>query len=410
VAEIDYRPDAPRNLANPFPILARMREQDPCHWSPRLKSWVITRYDDVKRACFHADIYSSNRLQPFFAAMPSEESIKIGSLMRFLTQWMVFQDEPNHARLRKLTSKVFNQRSMQAMRPQIEAITQHLLQAMDDHIDKPGAELDFISAFAGPLPCLVIMAMLGVPKEDLDKVKKLSDDLALFIGSSREEGAKYESAEVATFEMAAYFRAQIKDRRINPRKDLLSDLILVQDMGERLNTDELIATCILLLFAGHETTTNHLANSLLALMQFPDQLEKLRSNPALAPKAIEELLRYDGPSSAQVRIVTVAHELHGNALNEGDRVFMMLNAANRDPQTFRDPNRLDIDRKGPPHLAFGFGIHLCLGFPLARMEGQIAIPAVLKKFKNIELASEPEWLNSLVFRGMKQLPISVTQA
>jgi cytochrome P450 len=410
VAEIDYRPEAPRNLANPFPILARMREQDPCHWSPRLKSWVITRYDDVKRACFHADIYSSNRLQPFFAAMPSEESVKIGSLMRFLTQWMVFQDEPNHARLRKLTSKVFNQRSMLAMRPQIETISHHLLSGIDEQLDKPGAHFDFISGFAGPLPCLVIMAMLGVPKEDLNKVKQLSDDLALFIGSSREKGEKYESAEVATFEMAAYFRAQIKQRRINPVKDLLSDLILVQDNGERLNTDELIATCILLLFAGHETTTNHLANSLLALLQFPDQLQKLRSNPALAPQAIEELLRYDGPSSAQVRIVSTAHELHGKQLNEGDRVFMMLNAANRDPQTFRDPNRLDIDRKGPPHLAFGFGIHLCLGFPLARRESQIAIPAILKKFKSFELAGEPEWLNSLVFRGMKTLPISLVNA
>lgn len=402
---IDYRPEDPAVLADPFPLLARLRDEDPCHWSPRLKSWVLTRYDDVKRVCQDKDM-SSNRLQPFFASLPGEEARRIGDIVRYLSLWMVFKDPPEHTRLRRLTSKVFHVRSMQAMRPQVASIAAWLLDRIGER-----EEFDFIAEFAGPLPCLVIMAMLGVERGELARVKRLSDDMALFIGSSRVAAEKYDTAQAATQEMAAFFRDLIADRRAVPRDDLLSELVALRDGDDRLSDDELVATCILLLFAGHETTTNHIANGLLSLMRFPGEMQRLREDPSLANDAVEELLRYDGPSGAQVRIVQVEHGLHGKTLRPGERVFMMLNAANRDPRAYPDPDRLDLHRDGVPHLTFGYGPHICLGFPLARTEGQVAFPAVLARYRHIEPASAPqEWLNSLVFRGMKALPVRVRRA
>ena len=401
---IDYRPEDPATLADPFPLLARLRDEDPCHWSPRLKSWVLTRYDDVKRVCLGAGM-SSNRLQPFFAAMPSAEAGRIADIVRYLSLWMVFKDPPEHTRLRRLTSKVFHVQSMQGMRPQVEAIAQWLLDGIGERFDET-AEFDFIAEYAGPLPCLVIMAMLGVERGELARVKRLSDDIALFIGSSRVAAEKYDTAQAATREMAAFFRELIDARRAAPQDDLLSELVHLRDGDDRLSDDELVATCILLLFAGHETTTNHIANGMLALMRFPGEMQRLRDDPSLANGAVEELLRYDGPSGAQVRIVQVEHALHGKTLAPGERVFMMLNAANRDPRAYAEPDRLDIHRDGMPHLTFGFGMHICLGFPLARLEGQVAFPAFLRRYRLVECATEhQEWLNSLVFRGMKALPV-----
>lgn len=404
MSALDYRPDDPATLADPFPLYRRLQDEDPCHWSPRLKSWVLTRYDDVRRVCLDKEI-SSDRLRPFFASLPGEEAQRIAAIIRYLSLWMVFRDPPDHTRLRRLTSKVFHVKSMHAMRPTIERLTALLLARISDC-----EHVDFVADFAGPLPALVIMAMLGVPESELLRVKRMSDDMALFIGSSRTSPEKYDTAEAATQEMAAFFRAFIAARRSAPQNDLLTELVHLRDGDDRLNEDELVATCILLLFAGHETTTNHIANGLLSLLRFPDELAKLRREPALAPAAVEELLRYDGPSIAQVRIVRQPLSFHGKTLQPGERVFIMLNAANRDPRAYPDPDRLDIDRNGVPHLTFGFGMHICLGFPLARLEGQIALPAVLERWRRIELAvpeSRLDWLNSMVFRGMKAMPLTI---
>jgi cytochrome P450 len=403
LSDIDFRPEDPDTLSNPYPLFARMRAEDPVHWSPRLKSWVLTRYDDVKSVCLEPERMSSDRLRPFFATVPGVESQRIANIMRYLSLWMVFKDAPDHTRLRRLTSRVFHNKSMQAMRPQVESISAWLLDRIGDK-----DRFDFVAEFAGPLPCLVIMAMLGVPQEDLENIKRMSDEMALFIGSSRVSAEKYVIAEEATREMAIYFRHLIAARRSTPTADLLTGLVLLEDNGDRLSEDELVATCILLLFAGHETTTNHLANAVLSLTQFPGEMSRLRGSPPLAPAAVEELLRFEGPSAAQVRIVRNTHELRGKVLNEGDRVFMMLNAANRDPTVYTNPDLLDLGRDDAPHLTFGFGPHICLGFPLARLEGQVGIPAVLEHFRQIEQTGpKPEWINSLVFRGMKSLEVSV---
>ena len=408
---LDFRPAAPEFLRDPFALYRRLREQDPVHWSPRLKAWVLTRYDDCKAVLLDKEI-SSDRLRPYFATLPGAEAARIGEIVRYLTHWMVFRDPPEHTRLRRLTSKVFHLQSMNAMRPAAEELTQWLLEGIDARIGKRG-EIDFVADFAGPLPALVIMAMLGVPKGELAKVKRMSDEMALFIGSSRMSQDKYDIAERATKEMAAFFLELIQDRKKQAQKDLLSQLVHLDDEGDRLSEDELVATCILLLFAGHETTTNHIANGLLSLLRFPRELELFREKPELAPRAIEELLRYDGPSAAQVRVVKVAQELRGKALKPGDRVFIMLNAANRDPGVYEHPDRLHLARGGPAHLTFGFGMHICLGFPLARMEGQVALPAVLRHWRDIALTvpeGRLEWLNSMVFRGMTSLPLKVSKA
>jgi cytochrome P450 len=399
---LEYRPEDPAFLADPFPALRRLQDEDPCHWSPRLKAWIVTRYDDVRRILLDAHV-SSDRVRPFFASLPPPEAQRIADITRYLSLWMVFRDPPEHTRLRRLTSRVFHVKSMQGMRPRVESIARWLLERIGER-----EEIDFIADFAGPLPALVIMDMLGVPREELARVKRLSDDMALFIGSSRMSPEKYDIAQSATHEMAGLFRSMIAGRRAEPRGDLLSELVHLEDEGDRLSEDELVATCVLLLFAGHETTTNHLANGLLGLMRFPEAMRRLRDDPGLAPAAVEELLRFDGPNSAQGRIVRVPQALHGKRLGPGERLFVLLNAANRDPRVYDDPDRVRIGRDGPPHLAFGFGMHICLGFPLARLEGQIALPAVLARWPVIEPAQPRyDWLNSMVFRGMPSMPVRV---
>lgn len=401
-APVEFRPEDPAYIADPFPLLAQLRTHDPVHWSPRLKAWIVTRYADVKTVLTTSGM-SSDRVRPFIAALPAEDAGRIETLSRYLSLWMVFRDPPEHTRLRRLTGKVFSVPAMQAMRARIKTLIASLLDDLEGR-----REIDFIADFAGPLPALVIMTMLGVPREELARIKRLSDEMALFIGSSRMSAAKYAVAEAAAREMAGLFRELIEERCATPQDDVLSALVALRDGDDRLTEDELVATCMILLFAGHETTTNHLGNGLLSLLRFPQQLQRLRDEPPLANRAVEELLRYDGPSGAQVRIVQQPAELAGKALSPGERVFVMLNAANRDPAAYPDPDTLDLDRDGVPHLTFGYGPHLCLGFALARLEGQLAFPAVLARWRHIELAAPEariEWLNSMVFRGMKALPV-----
>ncbi|MEA3192033.1 MAG: hypothetical protein QOD26_366 [Betaproteobacteria bacterium] len=397
-----YRPDDPGVLADPFPLYRRMQDEEPAHWSQALRAWVLTRYDDVKAACLDLTL-SSDRLSPFFKASP--EASRMAALQACLTRWMVFRDPPDHTRLRRLAAKVFNVRSIQALKPGIESTTRWLLERIGER-----ESFDFVADFASPLPALVIMDMLGVPRADLARLKELSDEMALFIGSARDARAKYDRADQATREMMEFFRALVVARRAEPQKDLLSALVHLDDDGERLSEDELVAMCVLLLFAGHETTAHHIANGLQALLRFPRELERLRNDPSLAPAAVEELLRYDGPIGAQVRIVQSERQLHGRSLKTGERVFLMMNAANRDPRAFPEPDQLDLLRHGVPHLTFGFGPHICLGFPLARLEGQVALPAVLARWKRIEIAREPlQWIDSMVLRGVHELPVKVSR-
>src|SRR5256885_2641173 len=220
---VDYRPNDPRFLAHPFEVYQHLRDQDPAHWSAELKAWVLTRYDDVKRVCLDGAM-SSDRLRPFFATLPSAEAARVAELMHILTLWMVFRDPPEHTRLRRLASRVFNARSIAALRPAVESLTVWLLDRLGER-----SEFDFIAEFAGPLPALVIMDMLGLPRNGLVRLKRLSDEVALFIGSTRDSPEKYARAEAATHEMAALFRELIAARRAAPQADLLTELVQVEE-------------------------------------------------------------------------------------------------------------------------------------------------------------------------------------
>jgi cytochrome P450 len=254
--------------------------------------------------------------------------------------------------------------------------------------------------------------MLGVPRRDLDAVKRWSDDMALFVGSSRLSPDKYRRAQSGMREMAEYFRAIIAARRAAPEDDLISAMLLPEPGGDVFSEDELIATCSLLLFAGHETTSNLIGNGIWALLTHPSELARLAGDPALpdsalVESAVEEMLRWDGPSHALARLVASETTLAGKVLKPGDRVFAMMNAANRDPAVFPDPDRFDVARTPNKHLTFAAGIHFCLGAPLARLEAQVAIATLLRRLGDLRLADQQlDWLDSMILRGVKSLRVS----
>jgi len=395
-----FNPTDPEIRANPYPMLARLRHEDPAHWSPQLKSWVLTRYDDVRRA-LGAPEMSPDRLTPFYASLPDATRSTLAELMRYLNLWIVFRDPPEHTRLRSLVNKAFLPGTINGFRPDIERITQRLL----DRLPQSG-EVDLVREFTMPLPALVIMGMLGVPEKWLHQIKAWSDDIMLFIGSARDVPGKYELARRGAQEMAEFFRNEIANRRAEPASDLLSLLIAARDERDSLSEDELVATAMLLLFAGHETTTNLLGNATLALIRNPDARARFMRQPELAATAVEEFLRYDAPANAMTRIVRVEHEVAGKPLKVGDRVFVIINAANRDETQFPNPDDLDVGRNPNRHLTFGQGIHFCLGSQLARLEARIAMPMLFARFPELTLGrEEPVWLDALIMRGLKSLPI-----
>lgn len=395
-----FNPADPKVRADPYPVLRQLRRNDPVHWSPLLKSWILTRYDDVKRALGAGEM-SPDRLTPFYDKLPETTRSTLSEVMRYMNLWIVFRDPPQHTRLRGLVNKAFLPGTINGFRPEIERITARLLDRL-----QPETEVDLVAEFTMQLPALVIMGMLGVPEERLLNIKSWSDDIMLFIGSAQNTSDKYERARRGAMEMAAFFRSQVEERRAAPGTDLLSLLIAARDEHERLSEDELIATAMLLLFAGHETTTNLLSTAVLALMRNPDQYDRFVRQPDLAATAVEEFLRYDAPANAMTRIVRIEHEICGTRLMAGDRVFAIINAANRDETHFEKADELDIARSPNRHLTFGQGIHFCLGAQLARLEARIALPMLLGRFPAIAPGgSEPVWLDALIMRGLKSLPV-----
>jgi cytochrome P450 len=397
-----YDPRRADVVADPYPALARLRAEDPVHWSAVLGGWVLTRYADV-RGCLAEPRLSADRITPFLARQPPTASESIQALLRHVGLWVVFTDPPLHTRLRGVLGRAFTARAVDGRRARIAAIVERLL----DRAAAAGG-MDLIRDFAYPLPVAVIGDLLGVPTEDHERLKAWSDDLAGFIGSAMGTPDKYERAARAVAEMGEYFERVVARRREAPADDLVSALLTPGERGERLGAAELIASCVLLLFAGHETTTNLIGNGALALLGDPAAARAWREHPELGPTAVEELLRYDGPTPAMVRVAREDLTLDGRAIRRGDRLFLMINAANRDPAQFAEPDRLDLGRADNRHLAFGHGIHFCLGAPLARLEGQLALPALLARFPGLRpQGGAPEWLDSLVFRGMRSLPVAL---
>ena len=397
----------PATNANPFPEFARLRAEEPVHWSPAMKAWIVTRYADVKQVSLNNKQISADRLMPFFKTNPEYQKGTIDSLVRYLTHWMVFRDPPDHTRLRRLFNKAFTPTAVENLRPNVEDIVALLIDGMEAKA-KRDEPVDYIADFAYPLPASVIMDLLGVPRAELEVVKVWSDEIALFIGTAQVAGNKYLRAESGAKAMSAYFRTLVEDRTREPRADMISQLVLARDDRDALTTDEIIGTCILLLFAGHETTSNLIGNGFLYSMKNRDQWERLVADPALAATAVEEFLRYDGPSGALARVAAADVEMGGKTIREGQRVFAFMNSANRDPEAFEDAERFDIGRAQNPHLTFGHGIHFCLGAPLARLEAQIAAVRLSERLPRISLSGgEPDWHDSLILRGVKSLPVSL---
>jgi cytochrome P450 len=399
---IAYDPRRPEVVADPYPAWERLREEDPVHWSESLGGWVLTRYADVRAALADARL-SADRITPFLSRRGPTATEAVEALLRRLGLWVVFTDPPIHTRLRGVLGRAFTGRAIELRRSRVEGIVGWLL----DRAAAAG-EFDVIRDFAYPLPVAVIGDLLGIPPEDHERLKAWSDELAIFVGSALTTPDKNERAARGVAELHEYFEHVVARRRAVPADDLVTALLAAEQQDDGLSQAELVASCVLLLFAGHETTTNLIGNSVLALLRNPAAARTWREDPALTASAVEELLRFDGPTAAMVRVAREDLPIDGRVVHRGDRLFLMINAANRDPRQFQEPDRLDLRRADNRHLAFGHGIHFCLGAPLARLEGQVALPALLARFSGLSPRGEgPEWLDSLVFRGMRSLPVAL---
>ncbi|HET9856191.1 MAG TPA: cytochrome P450 [Methylomirabilota bacterium] len=397
MVDVQFNPMDPAFVADPYPTYHRLRAEDPVHHSP-LGFWVLTRYPDVM-AMLRDPRLIKEPIAAFVAARFGMAAPPPG-----LGLSMLDRDPPDHTRLRGLVSKAFTPKALERLRPHIQKIVDELLAGAAGK-----GQMDLIEEFAYPLPVRVICEMLGVPVRDHERFKVWGLDIArgldaIMLPPDSEVGRRSISGRRA---LADYFRELIAERRAAPRDDMLSALIAAEEAGDKLNEEELLATCILLLVAGHETTVNLIGNGTLALLRHPDQLQKLRENPGLIGTAVEELLRFDGPVQRTARIPSEDLTIGGRTILKGEMVMPFLGAADRDPAQFPDPDRLDITRADNRHIAFGMGIHFCLGAPLARMEGQIAINTLLARLPKLALATEqPQFRQSLTLRGLQALPVS----
>ncbi|MBE8970982.1 cytochrome P450, partial [Nostocales cyanobacterium LEGE 12452] len=319
------------------------------------------------------------------------------------SRFLFYMDSPNHTRLRNLVMKVFSPVIVEQMRPRIQEIVNELL----DKVRHKGS-MDIIADFAIPLPVTVISRLLGIPQEDQDQLNQWSNVLARILDSlvSLEE---FETMNEVTEAFKEYLRALIAKREKQPQTDLISALIAVREQSDRLSEEELLATCIMLFATGEESTVNTIGNGMLALLNHPDEIEQLKTEPTKIQSAVEEILRYDSPVQTTTRIATVNFEIGNQTIQAGEKLVLCLGAANRDPVQFPDPDRLNINRNPNPHVAFGDGIHYCLGAGLARIQAQIAINTLIQQLPNLKLASNQlEWRKNAVLRGLKALPVKFT--
>jgi cytochrome P450 len=387
--------------ADPYPTYTRLRAENPVYWSPALGCWLITRYEDVLSSLRNPK-FSSAKMPAFAGQLPEDVRDQIEPFILYLSSFLGLSDPPDHSRLRKLANKAFTPTVVQAMEPRIQDIVNTLLDGLEEI-----PQFDLIQSFAYPLPALVISEVIGLPKQDVAQFKQWSDDIVAFIGGSRPDGAIALRGQTSMLAMVDYYQQLITRRRTSPTNDLLSALLAVEDEGSRLTEVELLATCVTLLAGGHETTTNLIANGMLALLRNPGQYEALRSQPDLMITAVEELLRYDAPVQRAERVTVGPVDVRGCEIRGGDRVLLVIGSANRDSSQFPEADSLNLGRSPNKHLAFGFGTHFCIGSPLARLEAAIAFRALLDRLPKIRLASdELQWHHSVGNRGMISMPVA----
>ena len=366
-------------LADPYSHYREMRESDPVYWDAERRNWLLFRYADVDAVMRDDDRFSA---QQGYATS------------------MLVTDPPEHTRLRSLVNKAFTARAVRELIPRIHEIVDALLDEVADR-----GEMEAIADFAYPLPITVIAELLGVDPERRDFFRRVSVPLALALGPIRDPQLAT-NAFTGRNELLEYFDDLIKRRRAEPRDDLVSAMIQAEDRGDFLTHQELLGMMLLLLVGGHETTVNLIGNGLLAMLRSPDQLESFRINEGGERTAIEEMLRFDSPVQYSGRIAVTDVELGGRTIRAGQSVRMVFAAANHDPEVFSDPDSLDVSREPNPHLAFGYGTHFCLGAQLAKLEGEIALSTLIRRFPKLRLAGgKLRWRPAPVLRGLEALPI-----
>lgn len=390
--------------AQAFEVYRRMRSENPVFQQPGMDGqtpiWFVTGYEEVDSVLRNDKVFARD-MRRAFSAERMEQIVDSAGRFDFVNQHMLNRDGNDHQRLRSLVSKAFTPKRIQGLRPRVQTIADELIDAVVE--DKSA---DLVAAYAFPLPIIVIAELLGIPPEDRDRFRLWSH--AMVSPALNEEEVNRAAALMQEF--VAYLGALIAERRERPQDDLISGLVQAEEAGDRLSEQELYSMVMLLITAGHETTVGLIANGTLALFQHPEQLEQLRQNPELAAAAVEELLRYDGPAErALSRFVTADTVLGGQEMKRGDIVVVILTAADHDEAMFENGEQLDITRQVNKHLAFGKGIHYCMGAPLARMEGEIALNTMLERLPGLRFngtIKELRWTNSPIIRSLEALPVA----
>lgn len=392
-------------LTDPYPLYRRLRTELPVVADAHTGQWMVTRYADVLTVLRSPHV-SNRGIVEASLPVPTFARNLARPLFNSLSRQMLFSDPPDHTRLRSLAAKAFTPRIIEAMRGRIEEVAEELLERV-----RPGGRSDLIRDLAHPLPVIVISELLGVPSRDRERFKAWSDDLAAFVGGTTEAlPTVMARAAWSVYQLQGYFRGVVRRRRRSGHlgNDLIGLLLAAEEQGNHLSEEELLANCTLLLAAGHETTSNLIGNGIHALLEHPDQLIALREDPSLIETAVDEILRYQSPVQWAGRRALETLEVRGVRIPAGSGIALGLGSANRDPAQFRHPDNLDIRRADNRHIAFGFGIHFCLGSALARMEGQIAINAVLRKLRNLRAAEDTgrlPWIGNFTLRGLQSLPV-----
>jgi cytochrome P450 len=389
----------PEVLANPYPLFKRLRETDPVHWDSFLHAWVVTRYEDVVNVMLRCSADRTPTPQQLEAMGMAAELQPIAQVM---VKQMLFMDAPAHTRLRALCASAFTPARVAALKQRIQEIADQLLDRVID-----SGRMDVIADFANPLPAIVTAELFGVPVEDHQELKDWSTDFAEMLGNFQHNPDRARRVLSSTEKLLAYFQRAIRQQEKNPRPGLVNSLMNAEVDGSRLTEEEIVANLIVTMVGGQETTTNLIGNGLVSLLKNPDQLERLKNDSSILPSAIEELLRYESPSQHTARLAPEDMWLGGKQIQKRQAVIAVFAAANRDPERFPEPDKLDLRREDNRHVAFAWGAHYCFGAPLARMEGQIAFETMLRRLPGIRL--EPQelmWRENLGLRGLKSLFIT----
>lgn len=392
-------------VQDPYPTYTRLLEEGPIHYVEVAGKWAVwSVFGHSECSAVAKDPRcSAKRAQQMLLPLPLSRQSEFKELARMLSLWLIFMDPPEHTRLRKLLNKGFSQAAVEGLRPQMEDIVERMLKPLEHR-----SEVELMREFANPMPVRVISEMMGVPEALHETFVEWSRAIAAFRGNPNRTVEEARAAQDALIAMTDFFREAVADRRRHKGTDLISLLIDIEEEGDALTEEELYAQCIALLFAGHETTRNLIGNGTYTLLQHPEESAELRDNPEMIRSAVEELLRFESPVQFTARVLKEEMEVCGQRIPKGWTILCMLGAANRDPKQFKQPNQLNLKRLNNQHLAFSAGPHFCIGNQLARLEGQIAIMNLLKRFPKMKLAGpRPEWADTFGLRGVKTLPVVV---